>query len=59
MIIRKHQTLCKMWERIREPDTDSENIPSRFSDGIWRRIICYDYNEKRKMTEDGRNRIAI
>ena len=43
-------------KRIGNPNTSSENIQSGYRDGIWHRKICHANNEKRKTTNDRRNR---
>ena len=53
---RRHQTVCKKWKRIGNPNTDSENIQLGHRNGIWHGKMCHANNEKQEMTHDGRDR---
>ena len=40
-----------------KPNTGSENIQSEYRDGFRHRKMCHAYNEKRKTTDDERNKL--
>ena len=42
-------------KKIRDPNSDSENIQSKYRNGIWDRKMHHTSNEKRETTHDERN----
>ena len=47
---------AKKTKRNGNPNTDCENIQSRYRNGIWHRKMRYAFNEKWQTTHDGRSR---
>ena len=53
---RWNQIIYQKWGRTINYNTGSENIQSRYRDGIWHRKMCHANNEKQKMTCDRGNK---
>ena len=52
----RQKTVYEKPKRIGNPNTDCENIQSRYRNGIWYRKMGHAWNEKRETTQDRRNR---
>ena len=54
----RHQTLCKKWKRIWNPNSGRDGIQWLLKDRIWHRKMSLAHNEKRKTINDRRNKIT-
>ena len=52
----RYQTVYQKLKRIPNPDTDSENMQSGHTDGIWHKKMCHVNNEKRKTSHEVRKK---